>query len=141
MVLDAAAGQAVADRLGDGLGHLLRRIAISVLQVAADRQVDGGGDAAAVCQHVGAGYAVVVVGAAVAVVDAAAGGAERREARRGQDARCAGVPGIGHEKQAVALVQLTEPGSLGEEVVGHLKSPYSDQYRNGAPAQWKLRDG
>ena len=82
---------------------VLGRIAVAVFEIAADGQIDSGGDASDVLQHGVAAYPVVRFAGRKSI--AGAGGGQRFKAEVREQARCANVPGVGDDECAFALVE------------------------------------
>ncbi len=106
----------------DRLGHALRVLGEAVLEVGRHGQLGGRRQRRGVHESLVAADAVVQSPERGRVP--AAGGGQCLEAERGEQARGAGVPRIGHQQGALAMVQREELGGL-LGGVGH-----------GAPFAW-----
>ncbi len=102
---DPAGGVVVLDRhsdgagLGealDGCGHLLRRVAVAVFGIDAERDVDGGGESIDVGHHLVEGH--MLVQPAQRGGEPGAGGGDRLESEVLQYPGRADVPGVGHQE-------------------------------------------
>jgi hypothetical protein len=87
-----------------GLGPPAR--AKTVLQIGIHRQLGRRGNIATIGNHLAAHHDTV--GAAEHVGEPEAGGGERFEAERRQQFRGTGIPGVGNDESARALVQRAE---------------------------------
>jgi len=119
IVVDVAADDARLHRLPDGFGDSFRLHAVATLEVSADRQVDGAGDAFDPSHHLLAPEAALIVGHTEREGDAAAGGGERRKSGGLKHTGAAGVPRIGCQESATVGVEAAESLALRALFIDH----------------------